>query len=235
VVRPTDDLRPIPDDLADEVGTFATLAGVVMNGLRRAGLTWGESLAVFGLGLVGQLAVRVALAAGAIRLFAIEPSETRRRRLPCSPRILTLDGDDRQRLPGWVESNNRGRKVDLAVEATGAPGLIPTEAGVVRDLGRLLLLGSPSGATAFDFHDLCNRPSLTIVGAHGFSQPWVETPDNPWTGPRHGELFFDWVRAGVVSTDDLVTHTFPFTEAPAAYRLLSERRGEALGVLFDWT
>ena len=55
IVRPADDLRPLPGDVSDEEGTFATLSGVVMNGLRRAGLTWGESVAVVGLGLVGQL------------------------------------------------------------------------------------------------------------------------------------------------------------------------------------
>ena len=49
-------LRPIPETVRDEDATFGTLAEVVMNGLRRAQLTWGESVAVVGLGLLANCA-----------------------------------------------------------------------------------------------------------------------------------------------------------------------------------
>lgn len=62
---------------------------------------------------------------------------------------------------------NRGGKFDVAFEVTGNADLIPVEAAAVRGEGRLVIVSSPRAASRFDFHDLCNRPSLTIIGATG--------------------------------------------------------------------
>ena len=196
VTRREDDLRPIPDGVSDEEATFATLAGVVMNGLRRARLTWGESVVVFGLGIVGQLCVRVAAAAGAGPVFGVDLSESRLNMLPAGPRVRGLTASDHNGLLDAVRQHNHGRPADLVIEATGEADLIPAEIALLLDQGRLLMLSSPRSATQFDFHDLCNRRSITITGAHGFSQPKVEALENPWTSKRHGDLFLEWLAAG---------------------------------------
>ena len=234
VTRREDDLRAIPDGVSDEEATFATLAGVVMNGLRRARLTWGESVVVFGLGIIGQLSVRVATAAGAGPVFGVDLSESRLNMLPAGPRVRGLTASDHNGLLDAVRQRNHGRPADLVIEATGEADLIPAEIALLRDEGRLLMLSSPRSATRFDFHDLCNRRSITITGAHGFSQPKVETPENPWTSKRHGDLFLEWLATGRLSVRELITHRFPFDRAPEAYQLLLEKRREALGVVFEW-
>ncbi|HWZ43298.1 MAG TPA: hypothetical protein VNW97_07460 [Candidatus Saccharimonadales bacterium] len=227
------DLRPIPAEVSDEEATFATLAGVTMNGLRRAGLVWGESIAIFGLGILGQLAVRIALAVGAGPIFAIEVSGLRLGKLPLHPMIIGLPGDLKAALAS-VRQQTGGTGVDVAIEATAVASLIPEEAGVVRDQGRLLLLSSPRGATMFDFHDLCNRPSISIVGAHGFSQPPVASPSSPWSSKRHGDLFLQWLQAGRLSVRDLVTHRFTFQQAAQAYALLDEGPAKSMATVLEW-
>ena len=232
-------LRVLPGAVSDEDATFTTLAEVVMNGLRRAHLRWGESVAVFGLGILGQLCVRIASVAGASPIFGLELSDFRRGKLPRAPWIHCFDDAGREsespdRLRAAVEERNRGRRVDLVVELTAAPDLIPAEFDLLRDQGRFLVLSSPSGATHFDFHDLCNRRSLTIIGAHGFSHPRVETPDNPWTGKRHGDLFLEWLANGRITVSEMVSHRFPVSDAAHAYRLLGESRSEAMGVILEW-
>jgi threonine dehydrogenase-like Zn-dependent dehydrogenase len=234
-----DQLRELPATVSDEDATFTTLAEVVMNGLRRARLRWGESIAVFGLGILGQLCVRIASVAGAGPIFGLELSDFRRGKLPRAPWIHCFDGANVQTgspspLRAAVEERNRGRRVDLVVELTASPELIPAEFELLRDQGRFLVLSSPSGASDFDFHDLCNRRSLTIIGAHGFSHPRVETPDHPWTGKRHGDLFLEWLAAGRVTVSEMISHRFPMNDAAHAYQLLSERRNQALGVIIEW-
>lgn len=238
IAAPADDLRPVPDAVSDEEATFSTLAGVVMNGLRRARLAWGESVAVFGLGLVGQLTARIAATAGAGPVFGLDRDADRIRRLPPSEPFVALRADDPETLPDAVRERNHGRRVDLVVEATAAAGLIPRELSLVRDQGRMLLLSSPRRPTEFDFHDLCNRRSLTLVGAHGFSQPSAATPDHPWTSRRNAELFLDWLRAERLEVAGLVTHRLPGERAAEAYELLRRRKegqGEdVLGVVLSW-
>jgi threonine dehydrogenase-like Zn-dependent dehydrogenase len=227
------DLRPIPPGVSDEEATFATLAGVAMNGLRRVQLVWGESVAVFGLGILGQLAARIALIAGAEPIFVMEVSALRLGKLPQHPTIVGLPGDLNAALE-TVRQHTGGTGVDVAIEATAVASLIPDEAGIVRDQGRLLLLSSPHGATLFDFHDLCNRPSITIVGAHGFSQPAVPSPSSPWTAKRHGDLFLQWLKAGRLSVRELVTHRFNFQRAAEAYALLGEGPAKSMAAVLEW-
>jgi 2-desacetyl-2-hydroxyethyl bacteriochlorophyllide A dehydrogenase len=233
VVRDIADLRRVPPNVSMEDAAFTTLASVAMHGLRRARLTWGESVVVFGLGIVGHLCVRLAHVAGAAKIFALELSDLRRIKLPREAHIHALGGDLDSALQA-VHRETDGQGVDLIIEATGAGELIPREMAFVRDQGRLLVLSSPRSATTFDFHDLCNRRSLTIIGAHGFSQPGVPTPDDPWTRQRHGDLFLAMVAAGRVSVGELVTHRFAYERAQEAYALLAESGGDALATIIDW-
>jgi threonine dehydrogenase-like Zn-dependent dehydrogenase len=228
------DLRALPDAVAAEDATFTTLAEVAMNGLRRARLTWGESVVIFGLGILGHLAARIAAASGAGPVFAVEPSGLRRSKLPRIPWIHGLAPAEPARLLAAVAAHNHGRRADLVIELTADPDLIPGEIELVKDQGRFLVLSSPRGATRFDFHDLCNRRSLSLIGAHGFSHPKAEWPDYPWTGRRHGELFLDWLAEGRFTVGELISHRFSWERAADAYALLAERRGEALGVVFEW-
>lgn len=235
VTRAVDKLTPVVDGVTDDEATLATLASVAMNGLRRVGLQWGESAAVFGLGLVGQLTVRLAAALGAGPIFGVELSDFRLRALPDRPFVHGLAGGDVGALGPRIAEMNRGRRADVVIETTAEPDLIPGQFEVLRDQGRFLMLSSPRGRTAFDFHDLCNRRSITIVGAHGSSHPDMSTPASPWSATRHDELFLDWLAQGRVSVRELISHRFPAERAADAYDLLAERRGEALGVILEWS
>src|SRR5207249_3837758 len=54
----------IPEGVESSEAAFATLGAIAMNGFRRSDADVGATVAVIGLGLIGQLAVRVARAAG---------------------------------------------------------------------------------------------------------------------------------------------------------------------------
>ena len=55
---------PTPQGVSDEDAAFATLGAIALHGFRRSAATVGATVAVIGLGLVGQLAARIALVAG---------------------------------------------------------------------------------------------------------------------------------------------------------------------------
>jgi 2-desacetyl-2-hydroxyethyl bacteriochlorophyllide A dehydrogenase len=227
-------VSPIPSDVSDDDATFFSLAHTAMNGIRRSQLTWGESTAVVGLGLIGQLTARFVQLAGASRVFGIDSSDARVRYLPSEPHVLPLHGTPRELLPR-VRGNNHGRKLDVVFEVTGNPDAIPEQVSLLRKHGRLVILGSPRGPTKeFDFHDLCNRKSYSIIGSHGFSAPPVETYNTPWSARRHHQLFFQWLEQRRVSVTPLISHHFMPSEAQQAYGLLSDRRSEAMGVIFVW-
>lgn len=221
----------IPEGVEDESACLFVFALIAMNGIRRASLAWGESVAIYGMGLVGQLASRFCVLAGARPTFAIDLSDRR----------LALAGDgvipinpSRQDVRGSVEEANSGRLVDVVFEVTGNADLFPTEMNVLRPVGRFVVISSPRKATNFNFHDLCNGPSYTIIGAHNWSHPEHATSLNPWTMARHVELFFDLIKDGRLEVGSLVTHRVSGLEAPSMYRMLREDASSSLGVVLDW-
>ncbi len=228
-----DACRPIPNGVSADEAVFFTIAEIVMNGVRRSSLTWGESAVVYGLGLLGQLAVRICHAAGARPVVGVDVADSRLKYLPDGSGVVGVNPleDDPETA---VREATGGSLADVVFELTGNPDVITDEFDVLRNQGRFVVLSSPRGETPFDFHDYCNSGSYSIIGAHNASHPSVATPDNPWTQHRHAELFFDFVDDGTFEVASLVSHTEPYEEAPRLYDELLEDRSNAMGVVLEW-
>ena len=67
---------PVPDDLEDSLASTVTLGAIALQGVRRTEPTIGETIVVIGLGLLGQLTVRMLLANG-IRVIGTDLDQTR--------------------------------------------------------------------------------------------------------------------------------------------------------------
>ena len=223
----------VPPAVSDAEAALFAIAAIVMNGIRRGKVVWGETLVVFGLGVLGQLAVRLGELAGASKVFGVDVADSRLELLPKSPAVVGINPrtDD---LVKTVKERHHGRLADVAFEVTGDPTLIPAEFEVLRRQGRLVVLSSPRGPTSIDFHDLCNFPGFTIVGAHEMTHPAAETLENPWTHRRHFELFFDLVAAGRLEASSLVRDNFSYLSAAEVYSHLLADRSRFMAVTFDW-
>ena len=66
----------IPESVSFEEAAFTALGAIAMHGVRRADIQFGESIVIFGVGLIGQLAVQIAKAAGC-RVIAIDKNPKR--------------------------------------------------------------------------------------------------------------------------------------------------------------
>ena len=66
---------PVPEGVSFQQAAFATLGAIAMHGFRRGEAGVGSTVAVIGLGLIGQLAVRIARAAGSRVLGVDLPPE----------------------------------------------------------------------------------------------------------------------------------------------------------------
>ncbi len=177
--------------------------------------------------------MRLCHAAGARPVIGVDVADSRLEYLPDEPGIVGVNPleEDAEEI---VRNANGGSLADVVFELTGNPDVIINEFDVLRDQGRFVVLSSPRGETPMDFHDYCNLPSYTIIGAHNSSHPSVATPDTPWTQHRHAEIYFDLVNDGTLEVESLVSHTEPYEEAPRLYDELLEDRSKAMGVVLEW-
>ncbi|MBQ4315462.1 MAG: zinc-binding alcohol dehydrogenase [Lentisphaeria bacterium] len=224
----------VPDGISDDDAVFFTIPQIVMNGIRLSKIKWGECAVVYGLGLLGQFAVRFLLECGAFPVIAVDTACRRLELLPDNMAVVPVNPLESD-VAECIKKHNSGRMADVVIELTGNGDLIPQQARLLRQHGRLVILSSPKKPVLFDFHDDCVWPSISIIGAHNFSHPDFPQPDNPWTKERHIEMFFDLVRLGKLDLAPLVSRKVDYTNAAEAYCNLEHNRGNEMGVIIDWS
>lgn len=228
--RAADDCLIVPANVSDEEATFCTLGKIVLNAVRMAEVALGETVVVVGAGLLGQLAVGLSSLSGAYQVICIDLAPARlefARAMGATDTIcadVTAAREEVRALLG-------GNPADCVFEVTGSPDVIPGALRLARRRGRVILLGSPRGATTVDLHDEVHTLGLRILGAHASTAPSAETPDTPWTPRRNGTLFLNLLAAGRLRTAGLITHRYALADAPAAYAMLAADRSRAMGVL----
>ncbi|MBO3832364.1 MAG: zinc-binding dehydrogenase [Candidatus Brockarchaeota archaeon] len=225
------DVMLVPQGVSMDEASFFTIAEIVMNGVRRSQLSFGESVVIYGAGILGQLTARICKMAGAMPVIVVDVSDNRLEYLPGN--IFKIN-PLKQDVASEVERLTKGRMADIVFEVTGNQNLIVEEFKCLRRLGRFVVLSSPRGPTYIDLHDYCNAPSFTIIGAHNMSHPPVETLNNPWSRRRHVELFFDMLQNKELDVSRLITHKVPYKDAPEIYGQLLKDRTKALGVILVW-
>ncbi|RYJ19484.1 zinc-binding alcohol dehydrogenase [Halogeometricum borinquense] len=221
----------VPETIPTQEAVFLELGKLGLHSLRRGGVELGHATGVFGLGLVGQLLVRLCDAAGAQPIVAFQTSDARREYLPSEPQIVGVD--PRDDWEATVEEQTDGRGLDVVFEATGNGDAIEPQLHALREEGRLVIVGSPTEPTPLDLHAI-SRHSYDVVGAHVYHQPAEPGATNEWTVTRHAELFFNLVGDGVLNIEPLVSHLVSYEEAPSLYETLRTEKSRTMGMLLDW-
>lgn len=231
VSAPQNEVTIVPPGIPEDEASFFMIAEIVMNGIRRSQITFGESVVIYGAGILGQLTARICKMAGAMPVIVIDVSDNR---LGYLPENIAKVNPLKQDVVSEVKTLTKGRMADIVFEVTGNQNLIIEEFKCLRRLGRFVVLSSPRGPTYLDLHDFCNAPSFTIIGAHVMSHPPVETLNTPWSRRRHAELFFDMLQNKELDVSKLITHKIFYEDAPETYEQLLKDRTKALGVIFVW-
>jgi 2-desacetyl-2-hydroxyethyl bacteriochlorophyllide A dehydrogenase len=223
----------IPDEVGFEAAALSRLATISLHGVRLARLSLGERVAVFGQGVIGQFARQLCELDGAALTIAIDQIDSRlevARRLGAT-HTLNPQRDD---VPARVRELTGGSGVEVAIEATGNPAVIPTALAVTATLGRVVLLGSPRGRVEIDPYTDVHRKGLALIGAHASLAPQRPNAWNPWTAEANNILVLELMRQGRMRTEGLVSHRIPADEAPNIFEALTVRPQDFLGVIIEW-
>ncbi len=224
---------PIPPGIDLAEATFAILGSVAMHAVRIARPELGQSAAVFGQGVVGQLIVQLARATGCRPVIALD-LDNARLALACeSGATATVNPDSEDPVERLLELTD-GRGVDLLFDATRTPATLPTMLKAAAHSARILVTGSLPGKVEIDLcHELQVR-EISIIGVFQPATPIVAHPYNPWTQSRNRATFLQMLAAGDLSIAHLISSTPTYREATAVYRAIQQGPGDWLGIIFDW-
>ena len=212
----------LPDSVSFEEGAFATLGAIALNGFRLAEVGVGSTVAVLGLGLVGQLALRIARAAGC-RVLGVDlkPELVEVARLGGAEAILRSELDSGSRWEGAVDAvlicaaSSSADPVNLATRLARDRACLVVVGDVAMDLPRApfydkelqLRLARSYGPGRYD-------PEYEL---HGIDYPIGHVR---WTEQRNMAAFLGLVAEGRLHPKELVTHRFAFADAERAFETL---------------
>ncbi|MGH7677683.1 MAG: zinc-binding dehydrogenase [Gemmatimonadaceae bacterium] len=161
----------IPKDLAPEtfIGGGCGLV-TALHAIDLAGIRLGESVAVLGVGPVGQSAIALASLSGAGEIVAVDGVQDRLdfSRKMGATQTVTLKTPRKERL-SQVHALTKGRGVDVVVECSGAPEAVSEALDLVRDGGRVVVCGhyTDNGSIEINPHWQINRKHVELRGCWG--------------------------------------------------------------------
>ena len=227
----------VPDSVPAQDAAFATLASIPLHALRLSGVGPGSKVVVLGLGLIGQLAARLAMASGS-DVAGIDP-DAFARETAAATGVLALEeaGDaTTDQVLSW--SRGRGADAVLVCAAGQSPQPMSRAPALCRDRAAVVMVGDvgmpPRRASYYE-----REISLLFARSYGPGryepsyEAWgVDYPAGQvrWTEGRNQEAVLDLLASGRLQVSDLVTHFFGIDSADAAYRLLDERTEPCLAI-----
>lgn len=224
---------PIPDGIDAEEATWAVLATTTQLGVRRAKLELGESVGVVGLGMLGQLVVQYLYLAGCRRIVAIDPFPARLEMARAHGATHTI-ATDVASARAEIEELTHGKMLDVVYDITGNHAVLPSAILLLRQLGRLILLGDTPTPTQQHLGPGFLSNSIALLSIHANARPMHGSDFYRWGAHEMVELFFDYLAQGRMRFSDLITHRLSPMDAPQAYDMLRRDRSTVMGVILDW-
>jgi predicted dehydrogenase/threonine dehydrogenase-like Zn-dependent dehydrogenase len=236
---------PVPPGVAPEHAAFSTVGAIAMHGVRQGEVQLGETACVIGLGLVGQLVVRLLVAAG-VRVVGLDVIEDRCQRAEQAGAALCAapDGDGLAAVQQALAELTGGRGADHVFLAAGGASNGPVETAVklARDRARVVDIGKTRldlPWNAYYDKELDVRFSRSYGPGRYDDRYELEGIDYPagyvrWTERRNIECFLDLLAHKEIEVETLVTGTFPVEQATTVYADLASGAIPAVGVLLSY-
>jgi predicted dehydrogenase/threonine dehydrogenase-like Zn-dependent dehydrogenase len=236
---------PVPPSVAAEHAAFATVGAIAMQGVRRAEVQLGESACVIGLGLVGQLAVRLLIAAG-VRVVGLDVMDERCRLAEKAGAVLCSAPSEEglAAVEQALAEMTDGRGADHVLLAAGGSSNGPVEAAarLARDRARIVDIGKTGLDLPWNSYyekELDVRFSRSYGPGRYDDRYELDGIDYPagyvrWTERRNLACFLDLIARQEVEVGSLVSGIFPVERATEVYHDLGSGALDAVGVLLEY-
>ncbi|OGF68281.1 MAG: oxidoreductase [Candidatus Fischerbacteria bacterium RBG_13_37_8] len=232
----------LPADADLKRSAYNTLGAIALQGVRQADTKIGETCAVIGLGLIGQLTALI-LRVGGVKVVGIDidPAMIEIAKKHCADCAFTRkEAGLTENIIGFTD----GIGIDSVIITASSKSLDPINlAGmIVRKKGRVVIVGNvPTGFERELYYK--KEVELRMSCSYGpgrydinYEEKGLDYPVGyvRWTENRNMKAFQELVYSGKINIDYLTTHIFKLEDAPKAYDVILERKEPFLGILIEY-
>ena len=228
----TINIAKIDWDITDESAAFSVLGGVALHGVRRAKLSIDESVAVFGVGVLGQLTLQFCRLSGAYPIIAVDLD---RKRLEIAREVgathtIQAGRDDPVEEIGRITN---GHGVETTFNVAGPADILPDVLRCTADRGKMVLIASPSGTVEIGLQDDILRREIDIIGTYTASLH-LPHPYWPWSLARNRQACWRLIQSGDLNVAILISHIVQPEEAQNIYDMIAAGPSGWMSVFFSW-
>ncbi|QHW32784.1 zinc-binding dehydrogenase [Paenibacillus rhizovicinus] len=221
----------LPAGLDPVAGIYSQMGAIALNAILDADIHLGETVAIFGQGVPGQLAAQLARLNGS-RVIVVDLDDYRlgfSERLGADHTINSSSCDVAKR----IKELTRGMGADIAIEFTGVSAALHEAIRCLAYNGRVVTAGFyQEGATQLylgeEFHH--NRAQLICSQISGINPQLTHR----WDRLRMERTVMELAQSGRLKLTELITHRVPFGQAADAYRMLDAQSEPALQVVLQF-
>ena len=216
-----------------ENGVFYANLNTAYNGVLDGNFALGADVVVTGLGVIGQLVLRLARRAGARRVIAVDGIAQRRDFALAGGATHVIDPSGGG-VAEEVRALTDGRGADCVFEVSGAAPALNEAIRIVGYNGTVVAMSWYGGT--FE--------SLSLSGEFHHNRPRIISSQvamvNPALGPlwsvkRRGEITLELLETYGADLQSFVSHRMPLTDAANAYRLLDQGSPDVMQILLDYS
>jgi threonine dehydrogenase-like Zn-dependent dehydrogenase len=244
----------VPTDHPDE--RFLYLSDVLTTSwqaVRYADTEPGDTIAVIGLGPIGQMSARVARHLGAQQVIGVD-SVPERLEMARRHGIEVIDSRECDDVPAAIADLTNGRGADGVVEAVGMEAhgtpfqeFAQRSAGLLPDAVAKVAIDKVGidrmAALRTAFASVRRAGTVSIIGVYGGQAdpfPMMDLFDKGVTlrmGQAHVKRWVDEIMPALtgdgdpLGTEDLRTHALPLEQAPHAYEMFKEKTDGCIKVV----
>ena len=236
-------VRPLPEGVSPRDAAMAAMFCFALESVQKSAVRIGDSVVVFGAGMMGQMAARLYHLSGA-RVCVMDSNMHRLSLMPKGVTSFPLSDEGWGALAKWAKPHGiEHASICFGGDATEVIEKLKPSLGVAPDgvpHGRIVF---PGGAriTVLMASNMGNIELISSAKAGpGYRDANYEAGANyPSSYVRHPvqrniETMLGLMKDGRLDLSNLITHTFPFAEARAAYDMLQQPGCEALAVLLSY-
>jgi predicted dehydrogenase/NADPH-dependent curcumin reductase CurA len=230
-----------PDNLSLKEAASVTLGAVAIQGARRANPTFGETVAVIGLGLIGQILVQILKVAGC-RVIGVDLIKSRvelAQSLGIDYGIVAGEGNPVELV---LKYTGLGADATIITAATQSDLPVQQAMEITRKRGKVVVVGDvglhlkrlPFYEKEIDFLISCSYGPGRYDEAYeerGIDYPYAYVR---WTENRNMQEYLRMLTEGKINFKALISKEYDIADAPEAYRELKESEDRPLGVLLRY-
>ena len=211
------------------------MAGVAATASIVSELRGAPWVAIFGLGLVGNLAAQM-FALHGCRVIGVDPVAARRALAEKCGIEYTVGGSPDE-VQARLQELTGGALAPITVDAVGDSRVVMQALRATASHGQLVILGSPRVAVEGNLTELLSEVHLRWITLRGALE-WC-LPMYPDVGGRTSQfskqmMIFDWLQRGQLQLEPLISHRLRPSQIKEAYDGLLNEPDRYTGVLLDW-